>query len=235
MESPRYATLLYKVLDQLDISIAEYFYLDMIHKLSYQRWCIKSLERCAEDMHISKRGLIKLRDRLLERELLEKNDKGYLRVTTKYTEAAVNKVHQTENETVNKVPKSVNLVHPIGEQSSPKNNNRITKKTLTESMRKAHGNPEINGLIKRFEKEKGKRLNNIVEQKRAAAALLRLRDVTYKDIVKVIDWYFKQKHDEFTIKVSDLVDLQKKWNRLVDLLPNPKNMTYAERLIAGLE
>lgn len=126
-ETPLYATLLYDVLKKLDVSIAEYFYLDMVHKLSYDKWCYKSLDNCANDINISKRGLIKMRDRLITRGLLKKNIRGHLKVTEQYTDIAVNKVHQTPNMLVNKVPKSVNKVHRSGEQSATKNNNRITK------------------------------------------------------------------------------------------------------------
>ena len=125
--TPRYATLLYHVLKELDISINEYFYLDMVHKLSYHRWCTKSLENCANDMNISKRGVIKLRDRLISRGYLKKNIKGHLKVTELYTDVAVNKVTQPYKPSVNKVPKLVNKVHPIGELSDTKNNNRITR------------------------------------------------------------------------------------------------------------
>lgn len=127
-QSPLYATLFYDAREKLNISIAEYFYLDMIHKLSYNRWCIKSLENCAYDMGISKRGLMKMRDRLIDRGYLQKNDSGGLKVTQTYIEVAVNKVHPVDNfraGAVNKVPNAVNLVHSIGELSSPKNNNRI--------------------------------------------------------------------------------------------------------------
>lgn len=127
-QSPIYATLMYTVLAELEISIAEYFFLDMVQKLHiHQHWCTKSLQHCADDMRISKRGLIKMRDRLIERGLIEKNAKGGLRVTTKYTDVAVNKVHHQQSEVVNKVPKSVNKVHRSGELSATKNNNRITK------------------------------------------------------------------------------------------------------------
>lgn len=126
-EVPRYATLLYHVLHDLDISINEYFYLDMVQKLSYQRWCTKSLENCAQDMRISKRGLIKLRDRLIERGLLQKNIKGHLKVTAKYIDVAVNKVPQGQHGPVNSVTKSVNKVHRGGELSATKNNNRLTR------------------------------------------------------------------------------------------------------------
>lgn len=137
-ESPLYATLMYDVLKKLDLSIAEYFYLDMVHKLSYQRWCIKSLDNCAADMNISKRGLIKLRDRLIDQGLIEKNAKGHLRVTDKYIGVAVNKVHQAPYVAVNKVPKSVNKVHSGGEQSATKNNNRITIDNKREKIGKGY-------------------------------------------------------------------------------------------------
>ena len=139
-ETPLYATLMYDVLKKLDLSIAEYFYLDMIHKLSYQRWCIKSLDNCAKDMNISKRGLIKMRDRLINKDLIQKNFRGHLKVTAKYTDIAVNKVHQTPYAVVNKVPKSVNKVHPSGEQSATKNNNRSTIELSDLERKKARQN-----------------------------------------------------------------------------------------------
>ena len=126
-QSPLYATLFYEARKKLDISWSEYIYLDMVHKLSYERWCIKSLENCAKDLGLTKRGVSKMKERLISKGLLKRNIKGHLRVTLKYTGVAVNKVHQTPHVAVNKVPKSVNLVPSGGELSSTKNNNRITK------------------------------------------------------------------------------------------------------------
>jgi len=147
-ETPLYATLLYDVRKKLDISVAEYFYLDMVHKLSYNRWCIKSLEHCAEDIGVSKFGLLKLRNRLIERGLIEKNLRGHLKVTTKYTDIAVNKVDRPPYAAVNKVAKSANKVQPIGQQSLPKNNNRLTKEIgvgLKERLQKQ--NPSLFGKL----------------------------------------------------------------------------------------
>jgi hypothetical protein len=127
-ESPLYATLLYEVRRKLDISIQEYFYLDMVYHLSHDGWCYKSLESIARDMGTTKRGVMKMRDRLIERKLLEKNIKGHVKTTVMY-----NSVLRSDNKSVNKVPLSVNKVHPSGELSSTKNNNRITKnKSLSE-------------------------------------------------------------------------------------------------------
>lgn len=127
-EVPRYATVLYEVRKKLDVSFSEYIYLDMVHKLSYQRWCTKSLQNCADDLGISRRAIINMKNRLLERGLLEKNLRGHLRVTDKYTGVAVHKLHQTPHMVVNKVPKMVKKLHSTGEETSLiENNNRITK------------------------------------------------------------------------------------------------------------
>lgn len=116
-DSPLYATVFYEARKRLEVSWNEYIYLDMVQKLHiHQKWCTKSLESCAKDLGITKRGVSKMKERLIEKGLLERNIKGSLRVTPKYTDIAVNKV-----------PKSVNSVPFAGELSSTKNNNRITK------------------------------------------------------------------------------------------------------------
>lgn len=125
--SPLYATLLYDVRRKLNISFTEYVYLDMVHKLSYQRWCNKSLANCASDLGISKYGAMRMRDRLILRGYMEKNSKGHLRVTDAYTEVAVNKVDRLSEASANKVDRSANKVDRIGQQSATKNNNRNTE------------------------------------------------------------------------------------------------------------
>jgi hypothetical protein len=133
---PRYATLLYDVRQKLNVNWAEYVYLDMVHKLSYHGWCFKSLESCAVDLGMTKRGVSKMKERLIGRGLLKRNIKGHLKVTELYTGVAVNSVHQAPHMAVNSVPKSVNSVPQIGELSSTKNNNRITIE-LGEGYKKA--------------------------------------------------------------------------------------------------
>lgn len=125
-QTPRYATLLYDVRAHLNISWAEYVYLDMVHKLSYGQWCVKSLDNCGKDLGVTKRGVSKMKERLIKRGLLKRNVKGHLKVTAEYTDVAVNKVHRTPHVAVNSVPKSVNSVPSSGELSSTKNNNRVT-------------------------------------------------------------------------------------------------------------
>lgn len=134
IETPKYATVLYDVRKKLGISWNEYIYLDMIQKLHInQAWCTKSLLSCAIDLGITKRGVSKMKERLVTLGLLEKNAKGHLRVTSKYTEVAVNSVPQFVKRSVNSVPKSVNSVPLVGELSSTKNNNRITKNRENEN------------------------------------------------------------------------------------------------------
>jgi len=117
----KYAHLEYEVLHSLDISIPEYWLLDMVYQLSRDGWCYKSLQNIAIDMKMSKRGVMKMRNRLIDKGLLKKNIKGHLK-----TEVAYNSVHHLDKEAYNLVHQSVNLVHPTGEQSATKNNNRLT-------------------------------------------------------------------------------------------------------------
>lgn len=127
---PIYATLHYDIRQALDISWNEYVFLDMVYKLSYDGWCYKSLETTASDLGLARRSIVNMRNRLLQKELLRKNGRGYLKVTTKYTEVAVQKVHRykpKDHESVQKIPISVQKVHSTGAKSAPKNNNRITE------------------------------------------------------------------------------------------------------------
>jgi hypothetical protein len=83
-ETPRYATLMYDVLHELDITINEYFYLDMVYHLSREGWCYKSLESVANDMKMHKNGVQKMKVRLIGKGLLKKNTKGYVKTTVTY-------------------------------------------------------------------------------------------------------------------------------------------------------
>jgi hypothetical protein len=119
-----YANLKYRVLEQLDVSIAEYFYLDMVHQLSHNRWCTKSVEDAAKNMRITARGLQKMRTRLIDAGFIKRNIKGHLKTTEKYFDII------TANKSgVNKVRSGVNKVRSGGEQSSYKNNKRNTENT----------------------------------------------------------------------------------------------------------
>ena len=87
---PKFAHLQYEVLHELEISIAEYFMLDMVHHLSGsgKYWCNKKLESIALDMRLTKRGVTEMRNRLIERKLLIKGASNRLKTPEK-----VNKVY----------------------------------------------------------------------------------------------------------------------------------------------
>lgn len=124
----RFAHLQYEVLHELEISIAEYWYLDMVFQLSRFGWCNKKLENIAEDMRISKRGVMKLRDRLIEKKLIIKGVGNKVR-----TSEIVNKVYFSDHtyKKSEQSSKKVNKVHLKSEQSIAKtpveNNKRLTK------------------------------------------------------------------------------------------------------------
>lgn len=121
-ERPKFATLHYDVRESLDISWAEYIYLDMVYYLSRDGWCYKSLENVAADMGMAKSGVRKMRDRLIAKKLLKKNIRGHVKTTVTY-----HKVAHLQTEGVHKVPDRVHKVAPSVPLSSTKNNNRYTR------------------------------------------------------------------------------------------------------------
>lgn len=123
-KSPKFAHLQYQVLYDLEISIAEYFLLDMIYQLSRNGWCNKRLDNIAYDMNITRRGVIQMRDRLIERDLLHKGIANRLKTTEK-----VHKVYLIDDRRTQKSEQSSKksvLSSIKSEQSFPKNNNRTT-------------------------------------------------------------------------------------------------------------
>lgn len=116
----KYAHLDYEVFHKLDISIPEYWLLNMVYHLSKDGWCYKSLNSIAIDMKMSKRGVAIMRDRLIDKNLLKKNIKGHLK-----TDVAYNSVLHVSDEVYNSVHKSYNSVPPSVELSATKNNKRL--------------------------------------------------------------------------------------------------------------
>lgn len=140
-ETAKFAHLQYIVLHELEISIPEYWYLDMVYQLSRNGWCNKRLDSIAEDMRMSRMGVIKLRDRLIEKQLIIKGVGNRVRTGDK-----VNKVYfLDESQRKSTLSyKKVNKVYSKSKQSFPKNNNRITKDikgSLKEKLRT--NNPKL--------------------------------------------------------------------------------------------
>lgn len=118
----KYAHLEYEVLHKLEVSIAEYWYLDMVYQLSRDGWCYKSLDNTAKDMRITKNGVVKMRDRLIKRGLVKKNIKGYVKTTVMY-----NSVYRLDKKAYNSVTNRTTRYNAAVQLSGTKNNNEIKK------------------------------------------------------------------------------------------------------------
>lgn len=123
-KTSKFAHLQYEVLHKLEISITEYWYLDMVYFLSRDGWCIKSLDNIAIDMRITKNGVVKLRDRLTERGLIVKGRNGKVKTSVKY-----NSVYLTDSLAYHSVTKRTTEYNPGVQLSGTKNNieNNIEK------------------------------------------------------------------------------------------------------------
>lgn len=127
---PRFAHLNYQVLHQLEISINEYFLLDMIFHLSGNgsRYCNKKIENISADMRLSVSGVRKLRDRLIEKKLLLKGVGNRLKTSEKVykvyflDERELRKSVLSASKSVLSVQKSVQKV----KKTPVENNYRIT-------------------------------------------------------------------------------------------------------------
>jgi hypothetical protein len=138
-QRPLFATLQYKVRQQLDISWAEYVLLDMVYHLAAKSGsCYKSGYSIAADMGITYNGVKRMRRRLLARELLVVTASGlqcgqaYLDIVNSEQSALVNKVHGEQSSLIHREhsEQSSQIVHKVhkSEQSSDKNNNREVQK-----------------------------------------------------------------------------------------------------------
>lgn len=115
-EQELYARLKYSALKDLDISISEYFFVDMVCQLCKKYgWCNKSIDNIANDMNMSRRGVISIRDRMIKKGLVIKGKANRLRVSEK-----VQKVHFFENEKVHNLHQEVQKVHPKSAKSASK-------------------------------------------------------------------------------------------------------------------
>lgn len=133
----KYAHLEYETLHKLEISINEYWLLDMVYQLSRDGWCYKSLSSIAQDMRLTKNGVVKMRDRLIDRGLLKKNKKGHLK-----TDVSYNSVYRLDKEAYNSVTnrttKYNDAVQLSGTKNNNKTNNRNRKNVSLLEMYKTH-------------------------------------------------------------------------------------------------
>lgn len=121
-EISKFAHLQYEVLHQLEISINEYWFLDMVYQLSRNGKCYKSLESIAKDMRLTKNGVVKLRDRLIERKFIIKDRKGRMTTSVLY-----NSVYRVDKNVYNSVQNRTTKYNAGVQLSGTKNNNENNK------------------------------------------------------------------------------------------------------------
>jgi len=114
----KYAHLEYETLHKLEITIPEYWYLDMVYQLSRDGWCWKSLDNIATDMRMTKNGVFKMRDRMIERGFLTKGRGGKVKTSVKY-----NSVYRLDKQAYNSVTKRDTQYNNGVQLSITKNNN----------------------------------------------------------------------------------------------------------------
>lgn len=89
-----YTTIIHSALLDLDVTPAEYVFLDIVYHLSqsdeYGRWCIIGAPRIGHHLKLSRSGAYKMQKRLIEMGLLKVHpETGHMRTTEKFYHAAV--------------------------------------------------------------------------------------------------------------------------------------------------
>jgi predicted transcriptional regulator len=124
-------TIIHPVRKALGISPAEYCLIDTVMKLANNRasivpgWYYGSKQELADDMEVTRQGLIKMLNRLEQEGLIERHPKGYIRHTQKWYDSAVTNRDFIVNQSgVNKVD-SVNKVYSECKQSLQASVNKV--------------------------------------------------------------------------------------------------------------
>lgn len=138
----KFSTIDYAVIKELDISVAEAAYLDMVYYLSRagSEWCYKSLQAIADDFNAGKSTIKSMRDRLIEKELLVRSKEGWVKTTEPvHLSYGVRKSHdkpssvRKSSHIVRKTHATVRKTHKNRAKSNPKiyieSNNKINIET----------------------------------------------------------------------------------------------------------
>lgn len=131
--TPKFCTLLYSVLQELHISVAEYVYTDMVYYLSRNGWCYKSLENIAKDMGMRKSAIYYMRNRLIEKRLIEMNGKKQVRTTYVWHDALANHPYNVQKMNgYNNARSKSTPPHSITEPERSKTDTKIYNRTTKE-------------------------------------------------------------------------------------------------------
>lgn len=144
MKNNRYCTIRIPALKTLDISVAEFAFLDIIYHLQVSLknrnpgWSNAKLDFYADSLNISRRGIQKMKKRLTDRGLIHLHETNQIamKVDLLFEEIAIEGVNKVQVRGEQSVPRGVNKVYPKGEQSVPPTYKDIEKdisKTTTTS------------------------------------------------------------------------------------------------------
>ena len=131
-EIPKYTLIFFELKRELDLSFLECAVCDVVYHLSNNpntRWCFASKNTLAGLFDITKRSLLRILDRLEERELIERHpETRHLRTTQKWYDSAI--VYREymggdkKSPMVTNSPKGGDIKSPhAGDKKSPNNNN----------------------------------------------------------------------------------------------------------------
>lgn len=154
--TPKFTTLLYDIREELGISWNEYVYLDMVHQLSRSGWCYKSLENVAVDMGMAKSGVVKMRDRLIHKQLVIKNPKGYVKSSVMY-----HKVVQRDTKSYHKVNGPYHKVVRSVPLSDTKSYNRITLDIKQQKTFNKYGIETLESAQRRISKQAPRQIKGL--------------------------------------------------------------------------
>ena len=92
MLQPRFTVIHHPIRKMFDLTSNGYMVIDSVHQLSHRPdhpWCTTTKEQLAGFLSISRRSVFSAIEAGLERDLLEKNDRGDLRSSSKWIEQVV--------------------------------------------------------------------------------------------------------------------------------------------------
>lgn len=151
-----FTTIIHPVRKLLSITALEYCFIDTVMKLANNPeskkpgWCYAKKQDLANDFGITRPGLYKMIDRLVELDLIERDPKGDLRHTSKWYQSAVlNKDSIISDSDVNKVDtvENVNLVYRARKLSLQKNVNKVDTECKQSLQHELRSNTESNNEL----------------------------------------------------------------------------------------
>lgn len=215
METKRYSTIDYSVLRELDVSVSEMAYIDMVYYLSKagSEWCYKSLESIAADLNMGKSSIFKMRERLTEKKLLIRGATSQVKTSEIVHESyGVRKVNERSLSEQN--VRKVNERSKTNTKNTIESNNRNINTNVLIGETPTYGNEDINELFNYWETIVGyKVISKRQANRRACHNLVKRHGVTgVQQLIRVVN---AAQHNQYAPKVSDFCDLQAKLNQLL--------------------